>query len=77
MQIGKAKIFLVLDITKAFHHIPVNEADIPKTAVITPFGLYVYRRMPFGLRNAPQTQQRFIDSILRDLDFMRTNINSI
>ncbi len=35
--------------------------DIPKTAIITPFGLFEYLFTPFGLSNAAQTFQRMID----------------
>ena len=34
------------------------------------FGLYEFCRIPFGLRNAAQTFQRFIDDVCRDLDFV-------
>jgi len=34
------KVFSKVDLTQAYHYIPVNEADIPKTAVITGFGLF-------------------------------------
>lgn len=62
------KILSKIDIRKAYHCIPVK--DIEKTAIITPFGLFEYLRMPFGLRNAAQTFQRFMDSLFRDLNFV-------
>jgi hypothetical protein len=44
------------------------EEDIPKTAVITPFGVFEFVVMPFGLRNITQSFQRFMDTIVRDLE---------
>ncbi len=38
-------------------------------AITTPFGLFEFLGMPFGLRNAVQTFQRFIDQVLRGLPF--------
>ncbi len=37
--------------------------------VITPFGLWEFLRMPFGLRNTGQSLQRFMDDVLSGLDF--------
>ncbi|GFU11222.1 hypothetical protein TNCV_3290331 [Trichonephila clavipes] len=54
------RIFSKIDIFKAFHQIPIAECDIPKTAVTTPWGLYEYTHLCFGLVNAPQTFMRFM-----------------
>jgi hypothetical protein len=51
--------------------------DISKTAIITPFGLFEYLFMPFGLRNATQTFQRFMDSLLKHLPFVFCYLNDI
>ena len=51
--------------------------DILKTAIITPFGLYEFLRMPFGLKNAAQALQHLMDTVCRSLDFAFVYINDI
>ncbi|GFT03092.1 transposon Tf2-9 polyprotein [Trichonephila clavipes] len=60
------RIFSKIDVFKAFHQIPIAECDIPKTAVTTPWGLYEYTHLCFGLVNAPQTFMRFMHEPLPD-----------
>jgi transposase InsO family protein len=61
-----AQWFTTLDLASGFNQVAVEEEDKPKTAFTTPFGLFEYNRMPFGLCGAPATFQRLMQSCLHD-----------
>ena len=76
-NLAGTNIYSKIDLVKAFNQIPINESDIPKTAITTPFGLFEFLFMPYGLRNAGATFQRFMDIVLRGLDFCFVYIDDV
>ena len=63
--------FTSLDLYKSYHQIEVAESDVDKTAIITPLGTYVFKRMPMGLRCASQSFQRLVDRLFsKQSDFV-------
>jgi transposase InsO family protein len=64
-KLRDARYLTSLDIKSAYWQIPMAESSRPYTAFTVPGrGLFQFRRLPFGLHNAPATWQRFIDQVL-------------
>ena len=59
----------MLDLQAGYHHIPLDESSILKTAFTSPFRKYKYIKVPFGLAQAPAYFQELMTGILKDFTF--------
>ncbi|XP_078239566.1 uncharacterized protein LOC144585994 [Pogona vitticeps] len=76
--IGGCRFISSLDLVKGYWQLRIDPRDQEKTAFCSPFGLYEFRVLSFGLRNAPATFQRLMDQTLAGLsDFTVAYIDDI
>ncbi|CAH9138601.1 unnamed protein product, partial [Cuscuta epithymum] len=71
-RVAGNEFFCFLDGFSGYFQIAISPEDQEKTTFTCPFGTFAYRRMPFGLCNAPGTFQRCVMAIFADMvgDFM-------
>ena len=67
-RLGKAKFITTLDFTRGYWQLPMASTSRHLTAFTTPFGLFQFKVMPFGLQGAPVTFQRLMDRVLKGLE---------
>ena len=61
-QIGNAKFVSTFDMLKGYWQVPLTQRAREISAFVTPSGLYQYKVMPFGMKNAPATFQEWLTS---------------
>ena len=67
-QIGNAKFVSTFDMLKGYWQVPLTQRAREISAFVTPSGLYQYKVMPFGMKNAPATFQRMVNKLVRNID---------
>ena len=66
-RLANSQVFSTVDGSGAFHVVGVRKRDREKTAFSTPWGLYHFKRMPFGLCNGPATYCRLVQLVLQGI----------
>ncbi|KAK7888647.1 hypothetical protein WMY93_024207 [Mugilogobius chulae] len=77
-RLGKAQYLTTLDLSKGYWQVPLTVQSRKLTAFRTPWGLFQFTVLPFGLHGAPATFQRLMDQVLRDSsDFAAAYLDDI
>jgi len=76
-KLAKYKYFSKLDLSKGYWQVPLSDKAKAMTAFETPGGLFHFRKLPFGLVNAPATFCRLTRKVLKDLNHSDSFIDDI
>nr|GEW14962.1 reverse transcriptase domain-containing protein [Tanacetum cinerariifolium] len=75
-RLARNEYYCFLDGFSGYFQIPIDSKDQEKTMFTCPYGTFAYKRMPFGLCNAPGTLQRCMMAIFHDMIEKRWRLSS-
>ena len=67
-KVKESKVFSKLDAASGYHQIPRDEASAKLTTLITPFGRFYFKILPFGISSGPEIFQRLVTEILKEIE---------
>ncbi|KAK0040803.1 Retrovirus-related Pol polyprotein from transposon 17.6 [Biomphalaria pfeifferi] len=76
-RIGDAKYITKIDLLSGYWQVSLTDRAKEISAFVTPDGLYQYKVMPFGMKNAPATFQRMINALLADMENCHAYIDDV
>ncbi|XP_073803353.1 uncharacterized protein isoform X2 [Danio rerio] len=76
-RLGQAQYITTMDLSKGYWQISLTLSSRPLTAFRTPWGLFHFKVLPFGLHGAGATFQRLMDKVLHGLTFAAAYIDDI
>ena len=68
LSLQGATVFSSLDACEVYHAVRIEPVSRACTAFMSPFGMFQYIRMPFGLANAGSVYSRMLEVAMKDLD---------
>ena len=68
-QLKGSKIYSTFDMRSGYYHMVLSEESRPKSAFVSSFSKWEFKRCPFGLAQAPAYFQRLVNEVLSGLTF--------
>ena len=72
-----SKIYSTFDKRSGYYHMALSKKATPKTAFVSPYGKWKFKRCPFGLAQAQAYFQRLVNKVLSCLDFPFSYLDDI